>query len=1183
MNNIFQNMVIPELGNQDFQQSFTDFCTAIKNNIERLFSVQYTKGDPGNSVYTQNFHIGYTNNELTVAGASFLHSIFGADFTPGIDRQAVCNLITGGNTIDELVDDEEFTDSVIAPSLIVDGTTYNVIPSFMDTPGEGIDVNINIDSYTGTACLSEPFIFIDGRISGLNKIISSGSDTEIYKRFVDFSIAVYGDATYNHNDINQDKNRPETWDWTFTTVAIVPKLYFDDNINEFCWNVNGQRTGITAQGIKGNNGSTPNMIIATGEYSNPKIDIKSIECVDDNGNIHWARLNMDTNTWGYTVGGGEYVTVEAPKDDDLALVFYNAPGNTNPTYTSAFIGKVFVGSTGPYVYAGFSEDGNIDIFESIRNFNFWTNMMSINANTVGSPRGYILPAYPDQSPASPNNPNPTHMIYAEKGNQDSEGYAKLHMAPVENNDTDPANNPTRMSQTDNPPTHHTGDLQVDYNVGIQGSLGVQGSVNIQGNTDIHGNTSVQGDMYIQGKVNAGRFTVLGTEFGTTITYPKLACLSKFKDINYSLKRTYDTASTKRSFSYTILLTGILELNIGELSAYGGNNSLLQPQYAIQGYGPNWKSDGDYSNANSLDHAQTNSFNNVGCKTKSKLYNSIRYEIPFSMSKTVSSAVLYTGSDNKKNIFGFDQVPLSRTWGDATYLNSRYGAVNGTNFNQISLRYAINGLNFKYYAPRLGSYQIGCKNLKSKDTNGSLIRIINSTNSSNYSLDPTNNTFPTSNTDDMYSTPAGTTPGVGLYSKGCISSALYTMQESNHVSPTSPQGERTYSINGFLQYGPLGNHSIDYHFDLYTRIFENDDTEWVKRTLQDEQQNYDVWGVGSFEYNIQLDITPVGYIHVSNNNNDDFYAPVWNNINVKDYNGSSIRTNMKELNLNKPLSFGRDDLDSEISYMLPSTTTEEDNDSILNSLITQKYTQTISCSSYNKSYVINGPTGSIMSGENIASQYIISPFEKRKSINDGDVEQYIMDDISTRYFDITNTIRMVENNVKICPNNAASGSWTLETGGTRRIKWESIEDIPVVIIPQRGYIGAQGVENGIYKMGCGNFKREEEDGVNVSLKGLLVYPHTPCIITLRDNDAGGRADIENDANTGGEHFISTGRMMGVSDGNVCGIATMVNSGNNSIPSDWNDIPDISEDDIPDVPIGPNNPDDPDLPVDPSPQD
>ena len=77
MNNIFTEMRIPQLGDANFQTDFTAFCSALKQNIERLISVHYTKGEPGNSVYTTQVNVGYSpGGRLTSISAGMLNTIF---------------------------------------------------------------------------------------------------------------------------------------------------------------------------------------------------------------------------------------------------------------------------------------------------------------------------------------------------------------------------------------------------------------------------------------------------------------------------------------------------------------------------------------------------------------------------------------------------------------------------------------------------------------------------------------------------------------------------------------------------------------------------------------------------------------------------------------------------------------------------------------------------------------------------------------------------------------------------------------------------------------------------------------------------------------------------------------------------------------------------------------------------
>ena len=77
--NFLQGIPIPQFGG-GFAQQFTDFCNAVKNNFERLISIQYTKGNDGNSVEAKELIID--NNleaadTLSVLGYGLVSTIFG--------------------------------------------------------------------------------------------------------------------------------------------------------------------------------------------------------------------------------------------------------------------------------------------------------------------------------------------------------------------------------------------------------------------------------------------------------------------------------------------------------------------------------------------------------------------------------------------------------------------------------------------------------------------------------------------------------------------------------------------------------------------------------------------------------------------------------------------------------------------------------------------------------------------------------------------------------------------------------------------------------------------------------------------------------------------------------------------------------------------------------------------------
>lgn len=1276
MNNIFTEMRIPQLGDPGFQEDFAAFCNAMKQNIERLISVQYTKGEPGNSVYTRSVHVGYTSHKLTKLSAGILSTIFNTTFTTAMGPQAVNDMIAGSG-VGMMVDDDYFTNGGVAPSVVVDGVEYKAIPSLMvGSNPAGFDIEINVDDITGEAYLASPYIFIDNRIAGLNRMVRRHAhDDEIYKTFHDFSVAIYGKGTYVASNPQHNINNPATWNWDFEAVQIVPKLYFDDAVKEFCWNVNGQQTGITAQGIKGDDGLSPSVIIAVGAKSGTIITFNKIQAIDDEGRIVWATRNSE-GIWGYQYGG-EYVEIEQPKTNDLALVFFpaeNHAGGPNSVYEYAYLGKVYVGTVSAYTYIGYDDDARCDVFESIKLHDYWTLMLNINSNTIGAPRGYILPANPDQSPVDPNTkPTKVHMTYSEKNRTDSAGFSKLHSAPI---DRSGQNDPTRMSQTDNPQADHIGDWQIDYNVGVQGNTSVQGTmfvqgdsvfnnnINVQGNATIQGNTTIQGSVVVQGTIIGGQgFTITGKPFGTVINTPKVACMSRFKDVAYSLKRSID--SVNKTFGYTVAITGTLELNIGVLSWFNNSESYSAPHRAISGYGPNWQDYKPYEGARSTDIAATNAFEGTDCKQRSKLYNVVKYEIPFDITKEVTTpGSLHNSTGYKPNIFGFGYYANNTAWKDAPRTIYKEKNTQG----QISLRSIIEGFNRKKIKAN-GSYDVwGSEILRTTDIDG--VPYLDITDDLLYNIS-------NCSIEKIMGFPASQTHHAVDPSLGIVSSLAQRADGQRNITKNNAQ--KKYAVYGKLRYAPYMM-EFEYYFDLFPRIFEVDYTTWkTKRS----SSGVDYFYCSDMDYNIFLDIVPFGFIRCKKNSTE-FHAPIWNAINVNNERSNSIRASISELNISLPnitvydleqeeaqvdpqpasystgpnsgggsgggsnggssgsdsnssstiggSSSGKDDdetstdngnSDSNPSSSDASGGNDEDTNSdtttrggakaasgsqpqpedpssvtyvpyytLANALISNLYTETFSQDK--NSNVINGPQSVILSGEDIESQYIIGLFDSplAKPTDKVSVEVLTVDNLSANYFDITPSLRVVENNVKICPNNSYRGTWTWNVDETE-IQWESAEPIPYVIIPYEGYVGGSfnaGSKPGYLKIGCGNFKSDENaNGSPITLNGVLTYPFTPCAIMMtpsittthasgvsgasgkedgKDNDsdtpnnglsvAGSSGkkgetrgsgtgssiiqyvidnlpDAQNDASAGGDHLISNGRML-VTDGQVSGIIT-----------------------------------------------
>lgn len=1162
-------MRVPQLGDANFQMDFTAFCNAMKQNIERLMSVQYTKGEPGNSVYASTAHVGYSPlGKLTNMSAGILGAIFGVEFNTSMNLDAV-NDVIAGTEADIMVDNDYFTDGGVAPSIIVDGVTYEAIPALMDDLN-GFDIEVNVDDVTGVAYLANPYIFIDGRIAGLNKMVRNHSkDEEIYKTFHDFSIAIYGKGECDiiaHPE--QDPEDPATWEWEFVAVPMVPKLYFDDVINEFCWDVNGQQTGITAQGIKGDDGTSPNMILAIGSKTGSIITFEKIQVIDEEGLIKWATKD-ENGIWGYFNSSSEYIEIEQPKTGDFVLAFYPAAGHaTGDAYECAFVGKTYIGSTGAYTYIGFDEDGRCDIFESIKLHDHWELMMDINSYTTGAPRGYILPAEPGQSPTNPSTkPDKVHMTYSEKGNQDSEGFAKLHSAPVLRGGSP---DPTQMSQSENPQADHIGDWQVDYNMDVKGNACVQGSTTAQGNVTVQGTTvlnndiiarrraTVQGDLEVQGQILGSDFQVTGKPFPISIKnpLPYLACVSRFTDVSYYVDRDVPTELLNntyryRDIKYNLNFTAKLEVTIGALSAMY-DTDMDAAHKALQGYtddtwGNQNGSQGVQNNKNycyGFNHTNDEEFHNSGMK--SKLYNAVKYIIPINITKTVTIPV-YNRSQQVNvgdYLFDFnglirDTVPIDAP-SNTPHIDDKHicigcNTLSETNFNKMSYRgYIVS----TWYDGLIGNVGYGnCVINKDVDVDGHILEYGTIPQTEHYYIDNVVN------------------PSLKFGGVQGIVAKLDT-------SSTDGALKSKYSINGKLYYPPM-DIDINYYLDVFARIFEY--MSFTKRNATDTDR---IHGdpvppggkvVDKVYDNIMFGVTPVGCLmYADSNTNKKYMASIWNGINTDNYvpqNVSSIKSIMKK--------------GTYAGFVIASQPVCLTGKHVLNPLVSDKFID----NEYNGLSV-----GTIAYGTDLSTDNIVSVFNApntSSSTQFGVTTQGVRSpEITANFFDLTPRIRIVENNIKVCPNNINDGAWQQDSNS--KIYWQSANEVPIVVIPFEGKVACWDASSnkGAVKLGVGNMKYGEDDTIgSMALHGMLIYPYTPAVISLDDGDMKPQKDRYEDAimasgYTQGTILVNTGRMLGISDGNVCGVNYGIIQNSSVLPpveEVINSIHDVPEEDEPLAPI------------------
>lgn len=872
--NFLQGIPIPQFGG-GFAQQFTDFCNAVKNNFERLISIQYTKGNDGNSVEAKELIID--NNleaadTLSVLGYGLVSTIFGDgafkgdndgpedDYHDGLNNPWQGMLTKKQIQIKLEGDPEDQTITPIAPVFTFDDTQdpggHHSIPQILDDNNKGFKVNVVVDEHNGKAYLAVPYVFIDGRIEDLNRYIKNHANAaDIYKNFYDFSTVVYGTAEYNGED------DVENWKWTLWRNDLVPKLYFDDNVNEFCWQVNGQQTGVTAQGIKGDDGYTPQSLMALGSRTGDIITIDKLQVIDTNGNVDYVGRNSTQVPVVDNTNNVDVVTLvwqEDPSNSnksvvirniDFVLVFYEATNHTdedtgNSPSNFAFLGRPIIRDNGTVIISCAHNESD-NIFDAIdkqvlrdylNNIYNWNNGGTHYADL----RGLYIPACQPVNDVTIR--DKAHMTYSEN-DLDTDGWTKLRTSPV-------LMDKTHSSQTSKPwdeSGSHVGDWRVDYNLNVTGRLDVGGDINTQGNLGVQGNAIIQGgltvggDTYIQGNITVqGQLTAQGGTF-RPIKDTHMAAISQFKDIRCEISRNVNNGSAAardanpKGIIYNTKLATTLNIRIGRVSRIQGLqglqelrgddfawdpnkniNTAIHKAVAMYGCQANYSAPNntqgmwyDGGLAQTIQGVTNNITGDSARHNGPKMYDVIEYNIPISIAKILYTHVNCTSQGHQSS--NGDYYAVQYDSGSPTVQHRIF------NYGDI---YQLQGAGDAFNTPsfRIQEYEVGAAN-------------------------PSDNYMP--ETSDS--------PAIN----GSVSALTDKFMKFSG---------NFHGIQGTLDY--MGT-TINYYVDFYIRIFE------AAAVQQNVASNTNV--------NTTITILPVGYISFINPDDQYTYrAPIYGGVAVKNY-------------------------------------------------------------------------------------------------------------------------------------------------------------------------------------------------------------------------------------------------------------------------------------------------------------
>lgn len=251
-------------------------------------------------------------------------------------------------------------------------------------------------------------------LSGIyNQVILFYTYDGIQKTAISSLPFIYRDPSVYNANISQDVNIEDRScvlifeNDVFIKNRIIPTIYFNSEIGDFCWKIHGYETGLVARGIKGDKGEDGSLIVVQADYVGGNKD-KNITEFPDNSNIYKITKILIYKDGRYIfVDLNEIDTQDYLTDGTVALVIpdkYYEEGeiqeNVNGFCISPAVSKIENNAGLWYVYMD-----ELNSILSVIDMNSIVNyFMNININNPNM-KGLFIPG-PEY-----NKSQTVHMLY----------------------------------------------------------------------------------------------------------------------------------------------------------------------------------------------------------------------------------------------------------------------------------------------------------------------------------------------------------------------------------------------------------------------------------------------------------------------------------------------------------------------------------------------------------------------------------------------------------------------------------------------------------------------------------------------------------------------------------------------------------------------------------------------------
>ena len=457
-------VTVPSIGNSNFAEGIRNAFETINNNFKIIASLPFIQGVQGDSytliskdIWTEvNNNITPVYYALTKEGAVLLNSIFesvlddtkkfhGGDSFDECKTNKLSDLsLNGVSPIDSFFTEENGVVKPVNNKLYF----YSVINN----------LNEEQDTYLG-----QYFYFIDYRIT----ILGNGYQTENLYDFNDFT------GFYQYQPAS------ETEIERYNLISIVPNLYYDRDKDDICWKYNGQQTGISAMGPKGEDGKDATFKIVYVKYINDTYNSGDILGYFDSeqGAIEY------TNTLDNCFCLIQFVNVVTNGDNTVTITSY-----VDSAYGEVYENKVY--------WQNSLKIGNL--FNNQNITKYFCNMGNDPTGIENHPYYFAIPANLNRTNANEDSYKFGHVFSSSNG-------GNLVLQKAGNAFTEAGGqNPLNVLETEG--TQNLFDIKnydvnIDQNLTIGGTLGVSGTASLNSDLTVGGNTIINGETTINNNLN----------------------------------------------------------------------------------------------------------------------------------------------------------------------------------------------------------------------------------------------------------------------------------------------------------------------------------------------------------------------------------------------------------------------------------------------------------------------------------------------------------------------------------------------------------------------------------------------------------------------------------------------------------------------------------------------------------